>query len=284
MSKQMAGAMRRVSEFFLLNDLKERAATVAPDERERLASVYARAKQRSDAAEALWVAGFPAEAMRLAAEARELVRGDAPAPEQAALPILDKDVTPEHTERFRSMQSETSAALDAQFGKWMDAQAIRGLQMNRIAVSGAVVLAVLIAAVLALRTPRLLKAEASAHWGNDPRYDASKAVDGSDRTDWLLPDKTLGWLDLQVVPPRKLKRMNVTNARNVPYNDRATNEFHVEVFDGGQVVKQFDGSFEGFNAEPVTKSFDLGVRADRIRITVKSHHLTGAGFGEVSVD
>ncbi len=275
----MASAIQRISEFFLLHDLRERARATAPERREESARVHARAKQKRDAADALWIAGFSAEALRLATEARDLL---GVASEAEALPALDSDVTPEQSERFHALQSETAALLDKQLADVVDPAAIRRMQINRIAVTAAIALSVIGAATVFLRTPHMLKAEASANW--DARYDASKGVDGSDRSDWLLPDRTSGWLEVQILPRRKIKRLHVTNARNVPYNDRATNEFHVDVFDKGQLVKQFDGKFDGFSPDPVTRTFDIGMKADKVRLTVKSFYVSGGGFAEVSVD
>lgn len=282
----MATAIERISEFFLLRDLERRARDVPAEVRETVARAHVRAKQKRDAAEALWIAGCPAEALRLAREAVDVLRtvDDAARAEvePVALPELDEDVLPEHGDRFRALVDEADRLLGAQAARALDTKAVARARTNRIATAVSVVLAVLALSWIVLRTPRVLKAEASAQW--DGRYDAAKAVDGSDRTDWLLPDKATGWLDVQVVPARKVSKLKVMNARNVPYNDRATHEFHVDAYRNGQVVRSFDAKFDGFSPDPAWRTFDVGEKVEKFRLTVKSHHKSGGGFSEIEVE
>ncbi len=259
------------------HDLRERARATAPERREESARVHARAKQKRDAADALWIAGFSAEALRLATEARDLL---GVASEAEALPALDSDVTPEQSERFHALQSETAALLDKQLADVVDQRQSDGCRSTESRSPPR--------SLCCDRRRNGVPAHATYVEGRGlgelgRRYDASKGVDGSDRSDWLLPDRTSGWLEVQILPRRKIKRLHVTNARNVPYNDRATNEFHVDVFDKGQLVKQFDGKFDGFSPDPVTRTFDIGMKADKVRLTVKSFYVSGGGFAEVSV-
>jgi len=126
----------------------------------------------------------------------------------------------------------------------------------------------------------MLKAEASANWdaGTMPRRASTVAIApiGSCPTEPAGGSKCRSY---------RGERSSVARhqARNVPYNDRATNEFHVDVFDKGQLVKQFDGKFDGFSPDPVTRTFDIGMKADKVRLTVKSFYVSGGGFAEVSV-
>jgi hypothetical protein len=82
-----------------------------------------------------------------------------------------------------------------------------------------------------------------------------------------------------------VKRVKLLNARNTPYNDRATHEFKVEAFSKGALLKSADGRFEAFSPEATWRTVEMGAaNVDRIRIEVKSWHLSGGGFGEIEVE
>ena len=282
----MTPVMDRLSEFFLLRDLEKTAREVPAEQRAAVVVAHQRARQKRVAAETLWISGSPAEALRLAREGAEILRGlqrsEPVASESAPLPELDADVTPAHADRYHALLAEIDRLADDQLGAVLNERGVRTLRITRIAVAASVALASLLLLWALVRTPKTLKAEASAQY--DAAHDPSRAVDGSDKTEWLLPDKATGWLEVQVVPARNVKRLKVLNARNPPWNDRATQDFHVDVYFKGQVVKQFDHRFESFNPDPTWRNFDVGTKVDRVRLTVKSHHASGAGFGEVEVE
>jgi hypothetical protein len=134
-----------------------------------------------------------------------------------------------------------------------------------------------------VHTPKTVRAEASASYGE--RFPPANAVDGRNETEWLLPDRTTGWLDLWLGPPRKVKAIKVLNAHNGPYDDRATKEWHVEVYGkGAQLAKAIDGSFPEFSNDPqsVTIPIDAG-DVERIRFEIRGFHRTGGGVAEIEV-
>ncbi len=279
----------RAREWFLLRDLEARAEKVPAEVRDKTARALALSAQRRGAAEALWIAGFPADALRLLIDALALARG---ALTEAGLeakaspidaPALDSEVTKEHAAEFRALLAEHSRLVAGHQELALDKRGIAQKRVMRAAATAAAALAAVFAVYYLVRTPRVLKATASAMW--DQRYQASNAVDGNDATDWVLPDRTPGWIEVQVIPPRKVARLKLLNARNTPYNDRSTHEFKVEAFSKGQVVKTADGRFEAFSAEPTWRTVEIGAASvDRIRIEVKTWHLSGGGFGEIEVD
>ncbi len=269
----------RVVEWFLLREPAARARARTADERAEASRRRALAKQKRDAAEVLWEAGSAAEALRLAGEARAIATSTSDPP--AATPTLDAEVTERDGERFGDWLAACDEALDRGAREDPTLDEVGRLRVGRF-VGAAFAIAVLVLVALALRTPPTLRATASASW--DSRYDAAKAVDGSERTDWLLPDKVPGWIEVQLIPPRKIARVRLLNARNVGYDDRATREFHLEARLRGALVKSFDGSFSGHRAEPDWRSFELDAKIDAIRVDVRSWDRNGGGFGEITVE
>lgn len=274
----MAETFHRVAEFFLLRDLEERSRAVPEDERTKAVRAHALAKQKRDSAEALWSSGFPAEALRLVSEAAAALGADV----VADLPLLDADVTETHGARFRELVLDVDRRLDGDLARALTPREVKLTRVQRMATAAAVGLVVIFAAWFVFRTPRVLRAEASGQY--DARYEPGRAVDGNDKTDWLLPDKTGGWVDVHILPPRKVTKLKITNARNLPWSDRATNEFHVDAFYGSQLVKSADGKFDGPKADPVTQAIDVGAKIDRVRVTVKSWYQNGGGFAEIEPD
>lgn len=298
----MTTVAERVREWFLLRDLQARRGGLSDELHVRTANASRVARRRREAAEALWLAGFPAEALRLAREAVELAREarreagldagpdvDAGASDAsdaagtlAAQPMLDAQVRPEHAARFRALVDRQIRLGEANPELELEPQQITRLRVSRIAGVAASALAFVGLVVLVIRGPHLLRAKASASYDN--HFEALNAVDANETTEWLLPDRAPGWIEVEVIPKRKLKRVKLMNARNKPYADRATKEFHVDLLDGGKVVKSFDGQFDAYSAEPTWRTLDAGVRADVVRIEIRSWFVSGGGLAEVQVE
>jgi len=271
----------RLSNYFLLRDVEEKLRTVPVERRAVMSRACQRAEQKRTAAEMLWISGSSAEALRLARDAVAILReGLAAEPEE--LPELDAEVQPRHQDRYQATLVELDGLLKQHFVESIDEQQLRRLRITRIAVGAAIAICAVLVARILLRTPRVLRADASASFNAE--HDASHAVDGSGKTEWLLPDHRVGWVDVKVNPPRKVSTVRVMNARNPPWNDRATDEFHVEVFSNGQLVRAFDDRFSAHSPQPSWRTFSVGAPIDRVRVTVKSHLLMGGGFSEIDVD
>lgn len=289
----MSTVAERAREWFLLRDLQARREKLPAELHARTATTSRVSRRRREAAEALWLAGFPAEALRLASEAVELARearrdagldaGDDVTGALPALPSLDDQVTKDHAARFRALVARQIRLGDENPELELDAKQIVGLRVTRIA---SVVCALLVAAGLvafAARGSRTLRAKASASW--DARFEAANAVDGNETTEWILPDRAAGWIELDVVPRRKIDRIKLMNVRNPPNADRATKEFHVDLLDGGKVVKSFDGQFDAYSATPSWQTLAVGgVKGDRVRIEIRSWFLSGGGLAEIQVE
>lgn len=275
--------VERAREWFLLSDLQARAARVEPAVRAKAARTLALSEQRRRAAEVAWTGGVPAEALRLAHEAVQLAaegagvgRGETP------LPTFDEDVTSADTELYQGLLDEQARLLLAHEELRLDVAQVRERRLARWLTSGIVAAAFIGAAGFFLRTPPRLEATASARF--DPRFEPANAVDGNEKTDWLLPDRASGTLDVKVIPARTLKLVRVMNARNLPFADRATHDLLIEALDHGKVVKSGAFAFEGQSADAAWRSLDLGVKVDAVRVTVKSWHGLGGGLAEVVVE
>jgi hypothetical protein len=293
----MTTVAERVREWFLLRDLQARRSGLSAELHGRTAKSSRVARRRREAAEALWLAGFPAEALRLAREAVELARDArrdagldagpdvderAALPSQPTLPALDDEVRPEHAARFRALVERQIQLGEANPELELDAKQITRLRFARIGGVAVAALALVGLTAFVVRGPRLLRAKVSASYDN--HFEAPNAVDGNEVTEWLLPDRAPGWIEVEVIPRRTLKRVKLMNARNKPFADRATKEFHVDLLDRGKVVKSFDGQFDAYSAEPTWRTLDAGIRADAVRVEVRSWFVTGGGLAEIQVE
>jgi hypothetical protein len=294
-----------VREFFALKDAEARSGKLPPDVRESVARDATIARQKREAAEVLWLGGGPAEALGLARAAFELVAGAveraheagaAPALPASAvelraniankpLPALDTEIVDADTPTFFGLLAAHDQLRALVEPASLSKPEIANRRRGRIGWAiGAGLFTVLVAYYL-LRTPRVLRPEASAIY--DEGHNAAKAVDGRTETEWLLPNGQTGYIDFTVVPPRKLKQMKLLNGHNPPYNDRQTKDYHLEIYgEGGKVLESIDGTFGEFNAAPASVPVDLHVseKVERIRFEVRSFHIAGAALAEVEVE
>ena len=111
------------------------------------------------------------------------------------------------------------------------------------------------------------------------------AIDGDLNTEWLLPDRTAGWLEVRFEQPRQIANIRLRNGHNRNYNDRATNEYTVQVFVNGEAVREIEASFDPMSATPEWVTHEIGVdNVHRIRFTARSWYRTGASLAELGWD
>lgn len=301
----VAARIHGVREFFILKDAEALSTKLAAEVRESVARDVSIARQKREAAEVLWLGGGPAEALLLARDAldhvaRAVERAHAadaspPLPSSAAkvrtdaasapLPALDSEVATTHTERFYSMIAAHDELRSLVEPAALSVPEVAGRRRRRIAWASGAALVLAGIAVFATRTPRALKASASAVY--DEPHNAARSVDGKPETEWLLPNKQTGWLELAVLPARKLKRVKLLNGHNPPYNDRQTNEYRLDVVGAdGKVLKTVEASFGDFNAAPAPTVLELDTseKVERLRFEVKSFHKDGAALAEIEVE
>lgn len=133
-----------------------------------------------------------------------------------------------------------------------------------------------------LAPPFGLHATASAEF--DAAHGAQNALDGREASEWLLPNKTAGWLELGV-SARAVRTLRVLNATNRPGPDRAVIDWTVEVYDGETLKKSINGTFGPFRPRPEWHLIALDTaRATRVRFLVRSWAGKGGGLAEVVLD
>jgi hypothetical protein len=311
--------MSGLVEFFTLREAAAAIAREAPETRDARARLLRRARQKRDAAEALWSVSQTAEALRLATESLELflamARESTPTSEGApkdvaavlaalgaspkvaarigaaaasldavALPVLDGDVTTEHLGLYRDL-ADALDLLDAHLAPHaLLPRDIRSLRLTRI---GGVALFVALAfGVVAfwLTRPERIAATASAFYANDPQFGPEKVVDGLPETEWLLPDRTPGHVELRLPSARTVTAVRLLNGHNRQFNDRAVREYTVELHAGPRLVASKEGEFAEFQEAPTWTDVPVrGDAVDRVRVVVRSWHRMGSALAEIEL-
>lgn len=306
----MSAVVEEVKEYFTLRTARAKVAASSTDQRAKVTRARLHAEEARRSAEILWGNGSPSAALRLAREAvvalvgalaepspsddlesvlqrlgcSDRERSDLVAAHDAvtkgALPELDADVAPEHARLFFDVVA-AMLAVERRVHLFLmtdgELATLRGRRRMRAAIACALVAAFLVAA---LRSQVRVRAEASAVY--DAHYEPARVLDGNKDSEWLLPDQTGGWLDLYVIPPRKVTKVQLLNAHNDPFHDRGSHEITIELYSKEQLVKSIDYAFAGFEARPEWVSIDVGPveKVQRVRIVVKSWFLAGGGIAE----
>lgn len=131
-------------------------------------------------------------------------------------------------------------------------------------------------------------ATASDSWG--PTHGPDHVTDGSvleEEIDyWILPSYTTGWVEVDLERIYDLTKIKWLNTHNDGYNDRATNDWQMEVSEDGKVYTEISGGIEGFSENPtwvVVHDSSMGepITARYLRINVDSFYLRGGGINEI---
>jgi hypothetical protein len=292
--------VRAVRSFFLLDDEEQTVRALSAPVRDKALELTRLARQKREAAELLRVGGARAESLALVRQAVELaleagvsagVDIDAivdanalrAAVESAHKPLSEEDFAAEHRTLFRRL-AEGYDALEEKLQPYERTDSDRKrLRTLRLASAAFVVLAFAAGIVIRARRPPPLVTVSSANY--DAKHSAECATDGDEVTEWLLPDNTLGWIDVGPRKPRKVKAIRMLNAKNRPGPDRAVLDYKIEVFAGGGVARAFDGTFGAFTVTPSWKQESLGVDRpiERVRISVRSWSGMGGGLAEIQL-
>jgi hypothetical protein len=147
------------------------------------------------------------------------------------------------------------------------------------AVLGGALIALLLILALLWGRPTI---SASATYSSE--HAATNAIDGIESTEWLLPDSSLGWLDLKFPWPRRVRRVQLLNSHNRYYFDRATQRVRVTAFSHERTVASVEGSFTQLTGErsPLELKLDAQ-RVTRLRVDVLSFFKNGGGLAEIEV-
>jgi hypothetical protein len=310
----MAPALQKVRDYLTMRAEAERARRVPVDEKAALARASSGVREARRAAEVLWSGACPAFAWRTAKGAFEeaieaartavgaepidevtktlglsekiaakVKRADADCASLAA-PAVDAEIVAAHVDAFENVREAILALERALVPFASDDKTMRRLQLRRQIVTALLAIVVLASIVFVIRMQFRTWATASAMYG--PKYDPMAVLDHSPEGEWLLPNGTPGWIDVHYAPSRTVTRVHILNSHNIPYWDRATKDFTLELYAGNKLLKSVDGTFPNFDPEPTPQTIDVGrtTGVDRLRVVVKTWHLQGGGLAEISVD
>jgi hypothetical protein len=152
----------------------------------------------------------------------------------------------------------------------------------RLRLAAALVLGVAGLSVVAIRLWGRPTTSASAVYSG--KFPAAHAVDGLVATEWLLPDRTTGWVQLIFSSARRVRGVRLYNAHNSHFLDRGAERVRVTAFLQTREVARADGRFPEISPGPA--SLDLTLDAPRVthlRVEVLSHFKMGGGLAEIEV-
>lgn len=209
------------------------------------------------------------------------VRAALSAAREATLPLLDAEVSAAHADLFQQVL-DARHLVDRSFGMVaLPARDLGWTRFSRIGTTSLIAVVVLVGLYAGLRTPEGIFADASDVWAQSPMFAAENVIDGNEDSYWLLPDGATGWVEARISPAADISRVRLLNTHNPPHNDRATREYAVEIYSGGELAQTIEGTFE-FSTRPEFVTHDVSVgRVDRIRFVARSHHHVGAGLAEL---
>jgi hypothetical protein len=274
-------ALQRARTLFTPAIEAARFASVEPEPRAAATRALDVAVSHRRSAESLWTTGHPLQAHLLLRRSVDATREALSAlGESEALERLDAVEGEPDDELGFAARRDVLRRLHGEFRSiaWTSRELPRITRARRSILVAALLGAALVF-LQARRTLRAPRVAASAAFSKN--HAATAAIDGDLRTEWLLPDRSNGQLDVIVTPARKVNRLRLVNARNEPFDDRGTKDFIVEAsLEGGQVSSQ-SGSFSAPND---VRDIPIGAKIDRLQIKITSHLGSGAGLAEVIVE
>jgi hypothetical protein len=252
--------------------------------------------QRCAAADELWALGYTPEsyailrhglsdAARLLHGARDLpavllAEIDALLAEAQALPapLTRNDFSRSHAawlERARLLSHRLRSELARS----------RHSRVRRTVWLSAGLIVLVIAAVLGFRAwERRVYAFAPENYFA-AEYPASYAVDGQRATEWLLPDRKRGHIDLSLATRRPVHAVTIINSHNRAYMDRAIKKAIVSVFDDNRQVDRAEVTFDKVETRAAPKRVVMkGAEGTRVRILITEHHGLGGGIADVAIE
>lgn len=196
------------------------------------------------------------------------------------LPSLDDEVTAAHGELFQRLVGTRRHVERAIAPAAMTPGQINWTQFSRIGFAALLIAAVATGLYFLVRTPEGIEARASARHG--PDFPPEKVIDDDPATEWLLPDRSAGWIEVSISPPTHVGTLRLLNSHNRQYNDRATREYSVELYVDGEPARTIEGSWDEFQNRPEWTEHEVGLdEVERIRFNAESWHRTGAGLAEI---
>lgn len=201
------------------------------------------------------------------------------------MPKLDADVSPSHSDVYQQLVRARAEVDRALAYAAMSPRELGWARIARISTASILGLMVIAALYFVLRTPTSITAEASDTFANSPTFQPQHIVDDNTSTEWLLPDRGTGWIEARLSPTRHVSSVTLLNSRNAPHFDRGTNEYRLEFYAGGRVVRTIDGAFATYERDPQPVSHEVGLDGvERVRFVVRSFHNVGAGLAEMTIE
>jgi hypothetical protein len=189
-------------------------------------------------------------------------------------------VTPgELPDDFETIWAETERLASFTTRRRLLPRARKRIRIALALVLGATLLAAMLITLRVWYRPRAI-ASAVLSW----EFPAAHAVDGLQATEWLLPDKTTGWLDVVFPSPRDIQKVTILNVHNRYFADRASKRVRVTAFDEFSTLGSVEGQYD--RIVPKRSPLDLRLRvkgATRLRVEVLSSFDRGGGIAEVEV-
>lgn len=247
----------------------------------------------------LWLRGDREDALHRAMSALETTLAVAP----AWAPIGTRPAALLRAAQLATMDATASAERDALVLPMLRAQRravqliVRALESpgarRARRIRGAVIAWCLfvVALSIVLYRPHGLSARASAELARSDFFGAQRAIDGDAQTAWLLPDRTAGTLWVDIVPPRDISAVCMTQP--VPAEPaRTTLRARIRLYRGGRAVAQEHVSFvpgvphplARHGAEAVEREREIAIRGrgvTRVEIVVEEWRGLGGGLAEV---
>ena len=197
-----------------------------------------------------------------------------------SLPALDAELEASHGELFQKLVTARRHVDAALSPGAMPPREITLTQASRIGVAALVAALVAVGLYFALRTPTGYEATASARFG--PDFPPRNVIDDDHASEWLLPDRSPGWVEVSLSPPERIETLKLLNGHNRHYNDRAVQEYTVEVYANGELARTIEATFGEFQPRPQFVEHALGIDdVERVRVNVTSWHRTGAALAEI---
>lgn len=251
-------------------------------------------RELDDAVDRLWAAGNLPLVLRLLLEdCRRLIDSQRASPQTDAeaeavtlldelcreasvlgTPELERELSPPHRELLTRLASGRRRCI-----RRLRASHPRSRRVRRLALVAA---GLVLSGLVFLLFRNAPTAQASDTYSGD--FPASQAIDGLSKTEWLLPQRQTGWLELAFTRPRTVREVRLHNAQNSHFLDRATKSFKVEAYSRSRVVATARGEFPPIEAKAGSVTVELAARdVTHVRITVESFYGNGGGLAEVSV-
>lgn len=253
--------------------------------------VWRIASEKGQAADALWQAGLRITALQQAIDALvwadryQTLLGQSPqeevsSPDLAAAPSLRELIElrrSQQRKRFAALRKLQKARLRPR-----PPQSAEQKRVHRVALVASILAAAVLAGWWYVRRSNEPTIDASDAYSK--QYPPEAIIDGRTskrHTEWLLPNKTLGWIELKQPETKHLAALRVRNAFHPPHNSYGTKALRIEVFDGDKLVLREDASFSEHNSAHAWLEIAVGHSADRVRLHALSYYGQGAGFSEV---